>query len=360
MTSGLRHCILLLAAVKLLFTGTSINGQAPLPVTGPPRDTFALFADESLLEVKISFDITTFLRKNLKEESLDGTFNILLGESDSLVKDIKIKTRGIFRLQYCAFPPIQINFKSFLPAYHFLGSIKKIKLVTHCEPGEASNDYVLKEYLAYKMFNILTDTSYRVRLLKINYIDTQKKRKPINQFGFFIEPTGILALRTNTIVLKKTSLTQRHIIPSVMNRMAIFNYMIGNYDWAVPNQHNLIILKSLDVRASQMGIAVPYDFDYTGFVNPYYAKPVEETGITNIRERLFTGICRTREEFRSELLKIASHKDQFYSLIDDFPYMTQRTKKDLISYLDEFFVSFETGNGLESLIDKLVYNCKKL
>jgi hypothetical protein len=363
MNTGIKSLIILaflLFSVPELISGQESGTSAPLPVIGPKRDTFALFADQSCLDVTLSFDLSAYLRKNLDDESLNGSFIIHLPGSDSLVKDIKIKTRGKFRLQYCSFPPMELNFKSFLPAYHFLGNIKKAKLVTHCDPGDGSDDYLLREYLVYKMYNILTDTSYRVRLLRIKYRDSSGKRKAFIQYGFIIEPENVLALRLNTFSLNKATLTQRYIIPNVIDRMAIFNYMIGNYDWAVPNQHNVTILKTIDVSASQMGVAVPYDFDYTGFVNPYYAKPVEETGITDIRERIFTGICRNREVFRMRIEELRKYKDEFYKMIAEFPYLSQRSRRDLRIYLDDFFVNFESENGINRLIDNLLSGCKKL
>lgn len=324
------------------------------------KDTFALFAGNELLDVTINFNLGAYMKKNLKDEALEGKVVFHLSKSDSVDKKIKIKTRGIFRQQFCSFPPMEINFKKPLPAYHYLGSIKKIKLVTHCEQGKGSDDYVLREYLVYKMFNVLTDTSYRVRLLRANYVDSEKNKKTISQYGFFIEPTDVLAARLNTLQLKKVTLTQRHIIPDVMTRMALFNYMIGNYDWAVPNQHNVLILKSLDLSASQMGIAVPYDFDFTGFVNPYYALPVEETGLKIIRERLFTGMCRTREDFKREIMEIVSRKAELLRVINDFQYLSQKSKKDLTGYLEEFFTLTQSKSGMENLIETLMQSCKQL
>jgi len=324
------------------------------------KDTFALFAGNDLLDVTINFNLGLYMKKNLKGEAIDGRLVIHNGTSDSIDKNIKIKTRGIFRQQYCSFPPMEINFKKPMRAYPSSGSIKKLKLVTHCEQGKGSDDYVLREYLVYKLFNVLTDTSFRVRVLKLNYIDTEKNKKTISQYGFFIEPTDVLTERLNTIRLKKVTLTQKHIIPDIMTRMAIFNYMIGNYDWAIPNQHNVLVLKSTDLSANQMAIAIPYDFDFTGFVNPYYALPVEETGLKTIRERLFTGMCRTREDFKKEIMKIASRKAELLSVINDFQYLSPRSKKDLTTYLEEFFDLTENKGGMENLVEILMQSCKKL
>jgi hypothetical protein len=136
------------------------------------KDNFALFGSDELLEISLSFDLTTFLRKNLKAGSLDAVLTFHLSEKDSITKNIKIKNRGNYRFESCDFPPMELNFKKAIHAYPDSGNIKKLKLVTHCKTGSVQSEYVLREYLVYKMFNLLTDTSFRVRLLKVNYIDT--------------------------------------------------------------------------------------------------------------------------------------------------------------------------------------------
>ena len=123
--------------------------------------------------------------------------------------------------------------------------IKKMKLVTHCDPGGITDEYVIREYLVYKLFNALTDTSFRVRLLKVNYIDTEGNKKTISKYGIFIEPVDLLAKRTNSTVVKTASLNHSHIIPYVMDRLSIFNYMVTCWDWSIPGQHNVAVIKPL-------------------------------------------------------------------------------------------------------------------
>jgi len=174
------------------------------------------------LDIYLKFDLSTFLKKNPKTGYQDAMLIIPLSATDTIDRKVKIKPRGEYRQQTCSFPPIMLNFKKLFPAYSDTGKINKLKLVTHCQPGPASDENVLREYLVYKLFNVLTDTSYRVRLLRVNYIDTGKDRKPITQYGFFIEPIEILALRTNSSVANSKNLTQRAIAPGTMDRAAIF------------------------------------------------------------------------------------------------------------------------------------------
>jgi hypothetical protein len=321
--------------------------------------SLALFNSDELLNVSIRFDLTAYLKKNLKENSLPGVMTFHLSDKDSINRKISIKTRGIFRLENCKFAPMQINFKKVMYAYEDSGKVGKVKLVTHCDMGSLNDEYVLREYLVYKLFNVLSDTSFRVRLLRVQYIDTEKKRKTIVQYGFFIEPAGILASRTNSTIVKATNLNQIHILPDVMDRVAIFNYMIGNYDWSVPGRHNIAVVLPRNNNTSSLGVAVPFDFDLTGVVNADYAIPSEESGVKTIRDRKFLGICRDKEVYKKDLFYFQNRKEELYGVVKDFPYLNQRSKKDITTFLDEFFDQLGRKNSLDNLISTFIYNCKK-
>lgn len=331
---------------------------------------FGLFINQDPVEMTLKFDMTTYFRKKPKEEYLKGEIVFHTGENDSITDDIKLKTRGEFRNRECVFAPIELNLKKVDFGYADLDSIGKIKLVTQCNYGSENSDNTLEEYLVYKLFNALTDTSFRVRLVKITYIDTgreikpgekndakQKARKPIRQWAFLIEPNEILAKRINSVQLKTSAITQKHIYPFVMDRLALFNYMVGNYDWSIPGQHNVRVFKPFTLTVSPYVLAIPYDFDWCGIVNAAYAIPVEETGLDNVRERLFLGVCRSRETFMKQLDILASKKDEFYRIINDFEYLKKRQKDDIIKFLDTFYD--QMGGDRSRLLDYLTSKCKK-
>jgi hypothetical protein len=324
------------------------------------KQRISLFDSDELLEASLSFDLTGFQKKSDKAGSYDGIMNFHPGKTDSLSMKVTVKYRGAFRFQTCSFPPIQINFKKPVYAASDSGKIKKIKLVTHCNPGSASDDYVLREYLVYKLYSVLTDTSFKVRLLRITYYDTGKKRKPVTQFGFFIEPDEILASRTNSTIVKVENLNQSHIIPGVMDKVAIFNYMIANWDWSVPGLHNIAVIKPKIITQGGLGIAIPYDYDLCGLVNADYGAPAPEMGLASSRERRFVGICRDKNTIENELKYFREKKEKLYSVINDFSLLNQRSKKDMTTFLDQFFDQLEKQRDTEYLIGNFLGNCKKL
>jgi len=335
----------------------NISLRAQIESSDTTLKSFRLFEDEKPLEITLRFDLTTYFRIKPQEDYLKANLTFHLSKTDSLSRDVRLKTRGVFRNQYCYFPPIELNFKKTYFGYSDLDSIYKLKVVTQCSSGKFKQDYILREYLVYKLFNILTDTSFRVRLLTINYVDSENRRKSEKQTGFFLEPVERLLARTNSYQIKTATLTQKSIVPAIMDRFAIFNYMIGNYDWAVPGLHNVLVIRPKTASPQELDIAIPHDFDWTGIVNASYAIPAEIVGTENVRERIFFGVCRTREVFNNDLDLFLARKNDFYRVVNEFPYIDQKDKKDITKYLDGFFNQLE-GNR-DGILYYLLSSCKK-
>jgi hypothetical protein len=193
--------------------------------------------------------------------------------------------------------------------------------------------------------------------MQIRYIDTgSRKPKEYLSYGFIIEDVTMLAEHSNAIELKINTLNQRHIDRASMNRVALFQFMIGNIDWSVPNLQNLKLLKINDFL-SEAPILVPYDFDYSGFVNAIYAIPNERLGIDNVRERLFQGICRSYEEYKTSIKEFLDKKDSIYLTIREFEYLKDQTKKEILAYIDDFYMIIESDNLIRR---KIIATCKNL
>jgi hypothetical protein len=192
----------------------------------------------------------------------------------------------------------------------------------------------------------LTDTSFRVRLADIDYINNNGKSKIIRSYGFFIEPLELMGERIQAVPVESVALNQKNIIPEMMDRVAIFNYMIGNTDWSVPGQHNCKVLSGNNVKYPGLGLIVPYDFDYSGLVNAHYAIPAEGLGIENVTQRRFLGICRPEETYARELKEFSDKKTEFYKVINEFTYLSDKDKKEMISYLDEFYRNLDKISGI--------------
>lgn len=347
-----------------IFSFMAVEGQIdtlikPDKKTGKSSRSFYLFGRDDVLDISIRFDLTDYLKKKDIGTAVPAEVIFNPDSPDSIAKNVTITTRGNFRLENCYFAPMDITFKKPVPAYSDSLKIKKVKLVSACDFGNHTEEYVLREYLVYKMYNVISDTSFRVRLLRVTYIDTKRSRKPVTLYGFFIEPKYVMASRLRTVVVKSMNLNQRHIEPHQMDIVSIFNYMVGDWDWAVQSQHNIVILKSLVYGASELGIAVPYDFDLTGVVDPDYNSPPESLGLHSNRDRRFVGLCRSREIYLQELKWFAGKKEKLNEAVNNFQYLSQRSRKDIIAYIDNFFQMTERPKSMENLIGLFLNSCVK-
>lgn len=316
---------------------------------------FSFFGSDDLLELTLQFDIRQFTRTKMKPESLPAQLTVKRGNGDTLHQQIKIKARGEFRRSCCAFPPIMLNFKTDAKGSNAIQNGGKIKLVTHCNQTPAFETYVLKEYLVYKLYNLLTPYSFQTRLVKIKYIDSRKPYKSYTEFGFLIESVDSLAARNHAVEVKTQALTQKEMAQTDMARVALFNFMVGNTDWYVPLRHNIKVLKSADIP-SDKGIPVVYDFDYAGLVNASYAVPNEALPIRHVTERLYMGICLEDETIKPVIDEFMEAREKLTGTIRDFNYLPEGHKKQAESYIDSFYSMFSNQNHLIAGINK---TCKR-
>ena len=97
------------------------------------------------------------------------------GETQRL--EVSIRIRGNFRRNYCELPPLRLNFKKSQVEGTLFDGQDKLKLVSPCRHGLESQQDLLLEYMAYRIFEILTDYSFGARLIRLSYVDSDEKLK---------------------------------------------------------------------------------------------------------------------------------------------------------------------------------------
>jgi hypothetical protein len=131
-----------------------------------------------------------------------------------------------------------------------------------------------------------------------------------------------------------------------MTLVAVFQYMIGNTDWAVSNQHNIKIIYSKKDSTARPYV-VPYDFDYAGLVNAEYAVPDSQLGTETVLERVYRGFSRTTSELQTAFDLFNGQKEKIYALINNFEPLSSRNKKEMINYLDDFYETINNSRKAE-------------
>ena len=114
--------------------------------------------------------------------------------------------------------------------------------------------------------------------------------------------------------------------------LSVFQYFIGNTDWAMPARHNIALLTTGD-----SSYAVPFDFDWSGAVDAPYAKPLRVFPIRTVRERMWRGRCQSVEELEPILARLEALRDTITALYRAIPGLEPRTIQRTKSYYDEFY-----------------------
>jgi len=311
--------------------------------------SFGLFEEEDMLNISLSFDIGTFMKEKPEDEYLDAKITIYIGEKDSIYKDIKVSARGNYRRRTCEFPPIMLNFEDIKTGYSDLDDLEKVKLVSHCQDEEIYETYLLREYLVYSIYNIITDYSFRVRLLNVSYYDINYDTLYANKRGFIIEPVNTLEDRFGENEIEDIEITVEAIDNDLLLRLSVFQYLMANSDWYISTMHNLKIFGDADSLKDL--IAVPYDFDYTGWVDTHYAIAREDLGLEDIRDRAFYGPCRSEEEYRDVLDYYLELEDNIIDTIKDFEYLNGQERNDLVRFIKSFYKLYRKDEIINILME---------
>ena len=300
-----------------------------------------LFEERAPMKITLTLNLKEFQKTKYKGIYIPASFTYQINDTLRLEKNMRIKARGHFRKDYCQFAPYWLNINKADEENRNLQEPKKFKIVTQCNNTKTYENYLLREYLAYKIYNILSDISFRVRLIDMTYVDTGRKGKITKSWAFMIEPEEMLAERLHALVIKKDDLRMSLMEPETFDLMAMFMFMIGNSDYSIGGRHNVKIL-GMEGFGTKGYTLVPYDFDYSGLVNASYAIPGENLGITSVKERYYLGPCREEGEYAQAIAKIKDHRDEILELIRTFEYLDEKNKEDVIGYLEEYFNMADT------------------
>ena len=313
---------------------------------GQKVDAVKFFVEEGMIEMTLTTDIPQMQKEKGEDMFQAATVKLRFPDSTVIEEPITVAPRGHFRREYCNIPPIMVDFKK--PTSPLLSPLGKLKLVIGCGTNGNDEQLLLKEYLIYKIYNLLEDKSFRVRLVKLNYSDTRGRVKNFSQFAFLIEDDKDMAVRNNCIKKVKAQYLTESIDRALMTKVAVFEYMISNGDWSVPANHNIRLIYD-KFNDAALPYAVPYDFDHSGFVNAGYAVPNELLGTETVKERAYRGFPRTMDELQATFEIFKSKRDAINSLINNFVPLQARNKKELVSYLDEFYKTINDKRQVQSI-----------
>jgi hypothetical protein len=318
-----------------------------------------LFNSNEILSVRIVAPFDTMAENRLDDE-LRGQFYYTASDGEQVELDIGIRLRGKYRRRpdVCSFPPVRLNFKKSQVKDTILDGNDKLKLVTHCNTGSfVFEQVILTEYLVYRILNLVTDISFRVRLLQVDYADSDVDNA-FQAYGVLIEHKDVLAERIETPIRTVDKVPLSELDAEHVNLTSVFQYLIGNTDFASTSGpvgeeccHNATLFGDDDGPS----YSIPYDFDMSGFVNAPYATPNPQLRLDSVQERLYRGFCANNERLPATLEVFRAKREEIEALVRDEVDLSTRKRRELLSYIDAFYRSVSNDRGVNR---NLIRKCR--
>lgn len=353
-----------LAAVMLL--GATADGQAPpaknpfLKLVEPWPDANALrqrridaeglrlFASEQPL----AFTLTVDLKKVNKDRDPNSKkrypAELETAADGNAVHTLPVtlNARGHLRrmTRVCDHVPLRIS----LPSAQVKGTVFQgqdaVKLVVQCRNNNASEQHLLREYLAYRILNVITPRSFRARLARVTYRDPSGAALG-TRYGMLLEDADDVARRMTGrhVELPRTPFANLH--RETLDAMMLFEYLLGNTDFSIYALHNVVLVMTPD----RLMYPVPYDFDISGLVNPPYATPDRRLPIRDVTERLYRGPCRTVDQVDAALAPFRAQQSRILALPNAIADLTPDSRESTRKFLNGFYDAVKDQRDLKRL-----------
>jgi len=305
-----------------------------------------LFQNEEPLKIKLKYS-----NKEMNKKTNDSTFieTQISYEEEGVWKDVdvRLRGRGNFRRNTCYWPPVRVKIKKSAAEGTIFQGNKSLKLVLPCLTESDKNDNIMKEYMAYKLYEQISPYHFNARRVDIDFTEIRGRKEKKHQLkGFLIEDDDIVADRFEGKVV------DRFIHPLAMDaetsvQNAFFNFLIGNTDISVAYQHNAKLL-----YIGKRLIPLSYDFDMTGFVNPSYATVNETLGIKSVRDRKYRGFKRDGSIIVTVRQLYISKKADLMSILESHAsqFDNEREYKETYKFLNSFYELLEDDKEFKSQI----------
>jgi hypothetical protein len=314
---------------SLLFCGAVIaSAQGANPKGG--ESLFDQCEEQSVtsIELHVNFDTLEAFRKKEGEVAAKVI-------ADGQVLDLDVSVRGRFRRRTCTMPPLKLQFKKSNLRAFGLNTHNDFKLVTHCTEGEEGQDALLREQLAYELYNTVNPTaSFRTRLLSVTYVNTVDN-STVTSYAILIEDTDELRERMG---MEMKNCDDCYSLPAAQvtnaETIGLFQYMIGNSDFSTTMVRNLKMMRAPDGST----VAVPYDFDFSGMVNASYASGFPHLGETKVTDRtLIWEYSDAAPDFYQAKQYFLDMEEELMGQVAGFDQMSGKSKREISKYLKTFF-----------------------
>jgi hypothetical protein len=258
-----------------------------------------------------------------------------------------INARGHLRrmARTCDYVPLRIAFAKKDVKGTLFARQDALKLVVQCAGGREYEQFILREHLAYRVFNVITPHSFRSRLVQVTYVDAATGKTLGTRAGMFLEDETSVARRMEGRIVETPRLKFDDVATDTLMPMMIFEYMIGNTDYSIYALHNVRIVQRPDKSLHP----VPYDFDVTGLVNPPYGIPARALMLKSVTDRMYRGPCRPQSVVDPYVANFVAKQEAVKALPDAIPGFDRTTRDTVRSFLNSFYSAIKSPKDVRGL-----------
>ena len=258
---------------------------------------------------------------------------------------VQIGSRGHLRLKSttCDFVPLKVDFSRPGVSGTVFDGQTSLKLGTHCRTERDFDQYVIREYLAYRLANVATSFSFRARFARATYVDAASNKKLSTHAALFLEHERDVARRLGGREVNVPHLIFKDFDQDALTATMLLEYMLGNTDYSIYTLHNIVIVQ--DKRRKLFPVA--YDFDLSGMVNTPYAAPDERLHLKSVTDRLYRGPCRTVDEFEAIAAPFRAGEAEMMNIIESSSELNGVHKREMKDYLESFFRRIGTRDAIK-------------
>ena len=318
-----------------------------LDLSGQSNSVFSLIQQDSVVNIFLDMDWKELSRKKREKVYLPARLKFQTKANEPFSIDMKVRARGNMRLDICSSPPLKIKFDKAGLANRSLAPHNEIDLVNRCHTGDMYDQFILKEYLAYKLYQEISPYSFQVQLVRLHYQNPDGLPAYPPAVAFLVENTEELVARVGGRKNKTDVMSRNALDSESLLKVCLFQYMIGNTDWFIQNRHNL---EFIAVPGHPLLITVPFDFDYSGLVSAPYAAHHESIELPSVSVRYYQGKCAPPEEVYAALSLFKDKKEILLNMHKQIPGISDQSIKHVQGYLEDFFTIIENPKKTENHI----------
>lgn len=279
--------------------------------------------------VTIEMDLTTIMA----QRNNDTYFPAAVMTDNGLSFKAEVRPRGKYRRKNSVYPPLKLKFKKKELIAAGMDTLNEIKLVLPAFDNALGDELVIREYLAYKMFEKLSPVHVKARLIRLTIKDTHVEKSKKNMFAILVEDAEETAARYNGVEVEEYGISPDSLAANQAALLVMFEYMIGNTDWDISMMRNVRLLRT---QAGGKILALPYDFDFSGLVSAPYASPSSDTGLKTVRDRFLMANGIKPDALKRAVMNLRKNRQAVYDICRN-RFVSRETSDDMMLFLDTFF-----------------------